>query len=67
MAPQLATSSGTTYYVDPDGSDTNDGLAPERAWRTVAKVNGTTFVPGDRVLFQGGGVWREMLEPRGSG
>jgi hypothetical protein len=64
---QLSTSSGTTYYVDPAGSDDHDGLATERAWRTVAKVNEITFVPGDRVLFRGGGVWREMLEPRGNG
>ncbi|MBA2693734.1 MAG: right-handed parallel beta-helix repeat-containing protein [Rubrobacter sp.] len=56
-----------TYYVSNDGSDENTGLSPEEAWRTVAKVNGVSFDPGDTALFEGGGVWREMLQPRSSG
>ena len=27
------------YYVSPNGDDANDGLSPETAWKTVAKVN----------------------------
>lgn len=56
-----------TYYVSNGGSDENTGLSPEEAWRTVAKVNGTSFDPGDEILFEGGGVWREMLQPQSSG
>jgi len=43
-----------TYYVSPTGNDTNDGTSTATAWQTVAKVNATTFVRGDSVLFQGG-------------
>ena len=41
-----------TYYVSSSaGDDDSDGLAPDRAWATVAKVNGMELQPGDRVLF----------------
>lgn len=57
-----------TYYVSNEGSDTNDGTSSESAWQTVGKVNGFAgFEPGDRVLFERGGVWREMLQLRASG
>jgi hypothetical protein len=54
---------GTTYYVSNDGDDSNDGLSPgaDGAWRTIAKVNASTFSPGDAVLFQRGGEWRDQL------
>ena len=42
------------YYVDPDGSDANDGLSPQAAWQTIGRVNGFTFASGDSVLFEGG-------------
>jgi hypothetical protein len=57
----------TTYYVSPNGSDAASGTSIASAWRTVTKVNLTKFARGDRVLFQRGGVWREMLEPKASG
>ena len=56
-----------TYYVSPAGSDGAAGTSPAAAWKTVAKVNGKNLKPGDRVLFKGGGVWNDMLEPRGNG
>ena len=43
-----------TYYVSPTGNDANDGTSTATTWQTVAKVNATTFVRGDSVLFQGG-------------
>ncbi len=43
-----------TYYVSPDGNDSANGTSPETAWRTVAKVNNTTFAAGDQILFEGG-------------
>ncbi|MDX2004204.1 MAG: hypothetical protein SFU83_02915 [Meiothermus sp.] len=42
-----------TFYVTSNGSDNNDGLAPERPWKTIAKVNLMTFQPGDRVQLEG--------------
>src|SRR5262249_266938 len=57
-----------TYYVDAtSGNDTNDGLSQATAWKTVAKVNGSTFNPGDSILFKRGGIWNESLVPPSSG
>jgi hypothetical protein len=56
------------YYVDSvSGRDSNPGTSPAAAWKTLAKVNATTFHPGDRILFQSGGVWTGQLWPKGSG
>jgi hypothetical protein len=45
---------GTTYYVSLAGNDANSGTATTKPWKTIAKVNATTFGPGDKILFQGG-------------
>jgi hypothetical protein len=59
---------GTTYYVDLiSGNDSNSGTSSSSPWRTLAKVNGTTFQPGDQILFKTGGVWTGQLHPLGSG
>jgi hypothetical protein len=59
---------GTTYYVDAsEGLDANDGKDPGRAWKTVSKVNGSTFSARDRILFKRGEVWRETLTIPSSG
>jgi uncharacterized repeat protein (TIGR02059 family) len=55
------------YYVSKDGNDSNSGLSPELAWKTVGKVNSYTFLPGDRILFRRGDEWREMLSVSNSG
>ncbi|HEY7616858.1 MAG TPA: hypothetical protein VH744_08650, partial [Terriglobales bacterium] len=58
----------TTYYVDPGGgSNANDGLSPETAWRTLLKVGISTFNPGDVILFKRDAVWNEWLTPPSSG
>lgn len=62
-----ATASAATYYVSPQGSDANDGLSPATPWQTVGKVNGSHFQPGDQILFQRGGQWRESLIAPSSG
>jgi len=56
-----------TYYVDPAGSNANDGLSPQTAWRTLLKVGISTFQPGDVILFKRDGVWNEWLTPPSSG
>ena len=56
-----------TFYVSPSGSDRASGRSAGAAWKTAERVNRANLGPGDRVLFQGGGVWREMLEPEGDG
>jgi hypothetical protein len=47
----------TTYYVAASGSDTNSGTSGSSPWQTVAKVNASTFLPGDSILFNRGDAW----------
>jgi hypothetical protein len=47
----------TTYYVSSTGNDANTGTSPASAWATIAKVNGTTFLPGDVLLFEGSHIF----------
>jgi hypothetical protein len=61
-----AAASAATYYVSPTGNDAAAGSAVA-PWRTLAKVDATTFAPGDTVLFAGGGIWNGTLQPRGNG
>lgn len=56
-----------TYYVNEKGNDSNTGKSPEAAWRTLSRVNTTTFLPGDSILLKSGSVWNETLQPKGSG
>ncbi|HXN84805.1 MAG TPA: right-handed parallel beta-helix repeat-containing protein [Candidatus Binataceae bacterium] len=63
-----AQSQSRSFYVDAAaGNDSNSGANPTSAWRTVAKVNGLAFTPGDTVYFKRGGVWRETIEPSRGG
>jgi hypothetical protein len=51
--------SPTTYYVDAtSGADSNDGLTPATAIKTIAKMNTIALYPGDSVLFKRGETWR---------
>jgi hypothetical protein len=56
---------GDTFYVDSEGgSDENDGTAPERAWQTLARVNGMAFPPGRRILLKAGASYKGPLTLR---
>ncbi|MDO7883440.1 right-handed parallel beta-helix repeat-containing protein [Antiquaquibacter soli] len=58
----------TTYYVDAVAGDNNAaGTTTSSAWKTLAKVNATTFQPGDSILFKSGQTWNGQLHPLGSG
>ena len=59
--------SATTYYVDCGGSDSNNGTGTSTAWQTIGKVNQSSFLAGDSVLFKAGCVWREQLTVPSSG
>ncbi|MBQ7822310.1 MAG: hypothetical protein IJ391_08525 [Clostridia bacterium] len=52
---------GKTYYVSADGDDSNDGLSPERAWKSMDKLNHVTFEYGDGVLFRRGDRFKATL------
>jgi hypothetical protein len=68
LPPASAIAAGTTYYVDSAaGSDSNTGLSPTAAWQTLAKVDATTFVGGDQLLFHTDETWDGQLHPLGSG
>ena len=57
-----------TYYVDSvAGNDDDTGRTPANAWKSLAKVNATAFLPGDRILLKSGSVWKGQLWPKGSG
>ena len=66
-APAAHATTGITYYISTGGSDSNSGTSSSSPWRSLAKVNATTFQPGDRILFQTGGTWTGQLWPKGSG
>ena len=52
------------FHVDAArGDDCQDGLKPETAWRSLARVNRAVLAPGDRVLFRRGQAWRGQLVP----
>ncbi len=55
---------GNTYYVSNAGNDENDGTAPERAWKTLARVSAADLLPGDGVRFCRGDLFRGFLETR---
>lgn len=59
--------SAMTYYVDCGGSDSNLGTSTSAPWQTLAKVNNSSFSPGDSVLFKAGCTWREQLTVSSSG
>ena len=51
------TPTSKTYYVSNSGNDNNSGLSQESAWRTLGKINSSTFNPGDSILFKSGDSW----------
>ena len=67
----------TIYYVDQTyGNDAWPGTLAlptptanpaNGPWRTIAKVNASTFVAGDAILFKRGEIWREQLTVPSSG
>ncbi len=57
---------GRYYFISSsEGSDSNDGLTPATAWKTVQKLNTVTKAgglnPGDHVMFKAGDTWRAQL------
>lgn len=54
----------TIYYVDAtNGSDSNNGTSSSTPWKTIDKVNTSTFAPGDSILFKRGESFRGNLVP----
>jgi len=48
----------STYYVDATkGNDLNSGISEISPWKTIAKINNSTFNPGDQILLKRGETW----------
>ena len=56
--------SGNIYYVSSLGDDANDGLTPEKAWKTLGKVSEAELSEGDGVLFRRGDTFRGRVKTR---
>lgn len=54
--------SGKVYYVSDSGDDANDGLTPETAWKTTAKVSSAKLESGDGVRFKRGDLFRGKVK-----
>ncbi|MCI8490181.1 MAG: family 43 glycosylhydrolase [Lachnospiraceae bacterium] len=50
---------GKTYYVDSaNGNDENDGLTPEKAWKTLTKASSVeNLTAGGKILLKAGSKW----------
>ncbi|ANQ52464.1 right-handed parallel beta-helix repeat-containing protein [Flammeovirga sp. MY04] len=56
------------YYINnKTGNDSNKGTSPNKAWKTLNKVNQQTFKAGDRILFAANTQYYGTLLPKGSG
>ena len=52
---------GTSYYVSTSGDDSDSGLSKRNAWKSIDRVNGQDFEPGDRILFRGGDTFQGRI------
>lgn len=46
------------YYLSADGNDANPGTSAALPWKTLARLNLVTYVPGDSVFFRRGDIFR---------
>ena len=67
LAAVCTYSQSKIYFISPNGNDDASGLSLKTAWKSLDKVNQTTFLPGDQILFESGQVWHGQLQPKGSG
>ena len=70
LSALFITSAGwaTTYYVDAtNGNNLNTGTSETTAWKTLAKLNASSFNPGDQIFLKRGELWREQLTVSSSG
>ncbi|MBR4853535.1 MAG: hypothetical protein IKU88_02290 [Alistipes sp.] len=55
---------GAIYYISTEGDDSNSGLSPEQAIRSLEKLNSLELKPNDCVLFRRGDLWRGRLRAK---
>jgi hypothetical protein len=67
VLPQ-GTTGGTTYYVDAvQGNDRNKGTSLSSPWKSLNKVNKSSFLPSDKILFKRNQSWVGRLVIPSSG
>jgi parallel beta-helix repeat protein len=58
----------TKYYVSSSiGNDVNSGTSPASPWKSLAKVNSFSPLPGDEILFRRGDEWNGTITVNASG
>lgn len=61
-------STGRTFYVDNNtGNDSNDGLTPQNAWKTLEQASRMNYLPGDELLLDAGSTFKGKLVLHGGG
>lgn len=63
----VSSANATKYYVSSTGDDTNSGTSGSAAWATIDKVNKTTFLRGDQILFEAGQTFTGSILLQGAG
>ena len=58
------TQPGVFYMDSAAGNDLAEGTSPEAAWKSLMHLNRQDMIPGDKVLFKCGGLWRGQLLPK---
>jgi len=57
-----------SYYLDSrNGLDSNDGLSPGTAWKTLARAGEITYKKGDKLFLKRGSVFMGKLTIRATG
>ncbi len=57
------TAMATDYFVSSaKGNDGHSGVSAAQAWKTLGRISKAGLKPGDRVLLERGGLWRETLK-----
>jgi hypothetical protein len=54
LSVAVGDASAADYHIASGGDDSAAGTSPETAWRTLARTDRHSFVPGDRLLLRGG-------------
>lgn len=67
FAIQLSLKAQTTYYISALGDDNAVGTSELTPWKTLSKINNSTFASGDQILFRRGDIFYGKLRVNSSG
>jgi len=67
IADELVDSPAKTYYVSPNGNDSNEGISVDSPWKSLAKLGEVEFQPGDSILFSKGSEYHGGIKFKSSG